>query len=89
MESNDGDPRQDDPHSIDYDTPIPVPISELPLKLPDMENFEPGSDPKGCLARAKYWRYFNKDNKWYASETNTMPQWAGKCSVVNFVMKRI
>ena len=54
-----------------------------------MENFEPGSDPQGCLARAKDWRYFKKDNKWYARETNTMPQWAGKCSVVHFVMKRI
>jgi leucyl-tRNA synthetase len=25
------------------------------------------------------WRYFNKDGKWYARETNTMPQWAGSC----------
>uniref|UniRef100_A0A7S0DVS4 leucine--tRNA ligase n=1 Tax=Amorphochlora amoebiformis TaxID=1561963 RepID=A0A7S0DVS4_9EUKA len=51
----------------------------MPLKLPDMERFEPGDDPQGCLARAADWRYFEKDGKWYARETNTMPQWAGSC----------
>jgi leucyl-tRNA synthetase len=35
--------------------------------------------PSGCLARAKDWRYFKKDGKWFARETNTMPQWAGSC----------
>merc|ERR1711871_613643 len=33
----------------------------------------------GCLARAIDWRYFQKDGKWNARETNTMPQWAGSC----------
>eukprot|EP00967_Tisochrysis_lutea_P104973 scaffold159670_cov32-Tisochrysis_lutea.AAC.4 len=44
-----------------------------------MENFQPGDDPQGCLARALDWRFFQKDGKWYARETNTMPQWAGSC----------
>jgi leucyl-tRNA synthetase len=25
------------------------------------------------------WRFFQKDGKWFARETNTMPQWAGSC----------
>eukprot|EP00536_Pseudo-nitzschia_multiseries_P008345 jgi/Psemu1/296884/fgenesh1_pm.210_\ len=66
-------------HTIRYDQPIPVDEADLPLNLPYMENFEPGDDPAGCLARAKDWRYFEKDGKWFARETNTMPQWAGSC----------
>jgi leucyl-tRNA synthetase len=74
------DPKQDDcEHTIRYDQPIPVDEADLPLELPLMENFEPGDDPAGCLARAKDWRYFQKDGKWFARETNTMPQWAGSC----------
>ena len=69
-----GDPRKGTPHKILYDKPIPVEDSELPLKLPEMKNFEPGDDPQGCLARAVDWRYFEKDGKWYSRETNTMPQ---------------
>jgi leucyl-tRNA synthetase len=53
--------------------------SELPLRLPDLADFKPGDDPAGPLARAVDWRYFQKDGKWYARETNTMPQWAGSC----------
>jgi leucyl-tRNA synthetase len=79
----DGDksPKECDPSefTICYDQPIPVPESELPLTLPDMEDFTPGDDPAGCLARATDWRYFQKDGMWYARETNTMPQWAGSC----------
>lgn len=74
-----GDPREDDPHEILYDQPIPVDESELPLKLPELSDFQPGNDPQGCLARAKSWKYFNKDGQWYSRETNTMPQWAGSC----------
>jgi leucyl-tRNA synthetase len=62
------------PHKICYDQPIAVDENELPLKLPDMDDFHPGDDPQGCLARAKEWRYFQKDGKWFARETNTMPQ---------------
>ncbi|HEU4535158.1 MAG TPA: leucine--tRNA ligase, partial [Polyangiaceae bacterium] len=70
------DPRQG-PHTIRYDQPIAVDEAELPLRLPDLRDFSPGSDPAGSLARAADWRYFQRDGRWYARETNTMPQWAG------------
>lgn len=74
------DPKEDGcEHTIRFDQPIPVDEADLPLKLPEMEDFAPGDDPAGCLARAKDWRYFQKDGKWFARETNTMPQWAGSC----------
>lgn len=74
------DPKEDDcEHTIRFDQPIPVDEADLPLQLPEMDNFEPGDDPAGCLARAKDWRYFQRDGKWFSRETNTMPQWAGSC----------
>ena len=75
----DGDPRAGDPYTIDYDTPLAVPADELPLRLPELEDFQPGDDPAGVLARAADWRFFERDGRWFARETNTMPQWAGSC----------
>jgi leucyl-tRNA synthetase len=74
-----GDPRRGDPHTVRYDLPIAVEESELPLLLPELSDYRPGNDPAGPLARAADWRFFQKDGKWYARETNTMPQWAGSC----------
>ncbi|NRA33050.1 MAG: leucine--tRNA ligase [Polyangiaceae bacterium] len=74
----DGDPRTGAEAKIDYQTPIAVDESELPLLLPELEDYHPG-DPQGPLSRALEWRYFQKDGKWFARETNTMPQWAGSC----------
>jgi leucyl-tRNA synthetase len=73
------DPRYGAPHVIRYDQPRPVPEEALPLTLPPMQDFSPGSggedrDPQGCLARAVEWRYFQQEGQWYARETNTMPQ---------------
>eukprot|EP01082_Thalassiosira_pseudonana_P003198 g3531.t1 g3531 contig12:2262753-2265669(+) len=48
-------------HTIRYDKPNPVDEADLPLELPEMEDFSPGDDPAGCLARAKDWRYFQRD----------------------------
>ncbi|KAJ1457938.1 hypothetical protein M885DRAFT_562417 [Pelagophyceae sp. CCMP2097] len=79
LEDPAGDPRAGAKHEILYDQPIPVPISELPLQLPEMEDYAPGDDPAGCLARAVDWRYFQQEGEWFARETNTMPQWAGSC----------
>jgi leucyl-tRNA synthetase len=73
-----GDPRRGDPHTIDYSKPLPVPESELPLRLPDLEDYRPG-DPAGALVKALDWRFFQQKGRWYARETNTMPQWAGSC----------
>jgi leucyl-tRNA synthetase len=79
METASGDPRRGDAHRIRYDQPLAVAESELPILLPELEDFKPGGDPAGPLARAVDWRFFQRDGKWYARETNTMPQWAGSC----------
>ncbi len=73
-----GDPRTGAPYEIDYSKPIAVPESELPLRLPELEDYSPG-DPAGALVKALDWRFFQKNGAWYARETNTMPQWAGSC----------
>jgi leucyl-tRNA synthetase len=73
-----GDPRKGDPHSIDYSKPIACEERELPLLLPELDDYLPG-DPHGPLARALDWRFFQRNGRWYARETNTMPQWAGSC----------
>jgi leucyl-tRNA synthetase len=76
----DGDPRQPGAqYVIRYDQPIPLDDSELPLLLPPLDDYKPSGDPLGPLARATDWRFFQRDGKWYARETNTMPQWAGSC----------
>ncbi len=77
--TTDGDPRTGAPATIHYDQPIPVREDDLPLRLPELEDYQPGDDPAGVLARALDWRFFQKDGRWYARETNTMPQWAGSC----------
>lgn len=78
--STSGDPRAPGAEfTIHYDRPIAVSEDELPLRLPDLEDFAPGNDPAGPLARLVDWRFFQKEGRWYARETNTMPQWAGSC----------
>lgn len=74
-----GSPLNGDQYKIRYDQPIAVSETDLPLRLPHLENITPGDDPQGCLAQAPAWRFFKKDQKWFARETNTMPQWAGSC----------
>ena len=58
---------------------VPVPYDELPLKLPPVENFEPGQDGESPLAKID--SFVNcKCPKCGADakrETDTMPQWAG------------
>ncbi len=58
---------------------VPVPYDELPLMLPKVENFEPGSDGESPLAKID--SFVNcKCPKCGADakrETDTMPQWAG------------
>ncbi|MBK8590937.1 MAG: leucine--tRNA ligase [Sandaracinaceae bacterium] len=43
------DPRTGAPCTIRYDQPIPLEQSELPLRLPDLEDYRPGDDPQGVL----------------------------------------
>ncbi|MBR3178914.1 MAG: leucine--tRNA ligase [Clostridia bacterium] len=58
---------------------VGVPYEELPLKLPDVENFEPGTDGQSPLARIESFVNCTCPNcKGPAKrETDTMPQWAG------------
>jgi leucyl-tRNA synthetase len=65
--------------TVRYDRPLAVDEAELPLLLPPLEDFRPGSDPAGPLARIPEWRFFQRGGEWFARETNTMPQWAGSC----------
>jgi leucyl-tRNA synthetase len=75
-----GDPRKPGAiYTVRHDEPIAVEESELPVRLPDLEDFKPGDDPAGPLARVPEWRFFQREGKWFARETNTMPQWAGSC----------
>lgn len=73
-----GDPRKGDAYEIDYSKPMAVSEAELPLLLPELDDYKPG-DPAGPLAKALDWRFFQREGQWYARETNTMPQWAGSC----------
>jgi leucyl-tRNA synthetase len=75
-----GDPRLPGTvYRIHYEQPIALGEDELPLRLPDLEDFRPSGDPAGPLARVPNWRFFARDGRWFARETNTMPQWAGSC----------
>jgi leucyl-tRNA synthetase len=54
-------------------------VDDLPLKLPDLEDFNPTGNPEGPLTKATDWVNLTLDGKRYRRETNTMPQWAGSC----------
>jgi len=58
---------------------VPVPYSELPLKLPKVDSFEPGTDGESPLAKLD--SFVNckcpKCGGAAKRETDTMPQWAG------------
>ena len=58
---------------------VPVPYSELPLRLPEVKNFEPGEGGESPLAKIE--AFVNctcpKCGGAAKRETDTMPQWAG------------
>lgn len=59
---------------------IPIPESDLPLILPELNNFKPASSGESALANASEWLpYKTGDGRVSRRETNTMPQWAGSC----------
>jgi leucyl-tRNA synthetase len=58
---------------------VPVPESELPIRLPDVENYEPSGTGESPLANITDWVNTTcpKCGGKAKRETNTMPQWAG------------
>ncbi len=53
--------------------PTPLPLEDLPLELPTINEYKPTEDGEPPLGRAKDWKYKNK----YEYELSTMPGWAG------------
>ncbi|MBE6622145.1 MAG: leucine--tRNA ligase [Ruminococcaceae bacterium] len=58
---------------------VPVPYEELPLRLPPVDNFQPGSDGESPLAKIDSFVQCKcpKCGHDAKRETDTMPQWAG------------
>ena len=58
---------------------VAVPYEELPLQLPEVEDFQPGTDGKSPLARIESFVKCKcpKCGADAERETDTMPQWAG------------
>jgi leucyl-tRNA synthetase len=75
----------------DADGPVPLPADQLPVELPDVDDYSPktydpdaaDTEPEPPLSRASEWVEVELDlgdgPQRYRRETNTMPQWAGSC----------
>lgn len=59
----------------------PVDEHELPVRLPEMDDFQPTGTPEPLLSKAPAeWLYATAaDGTRLKRETNSMPQWAGSC----------
>lgn len=58
-------------HALDF--------KELPLVLPELDDYTPAGDGKPPLSKAKEWLNVDWNGILCHRETNTMPQWAGSC----------
>lgn len=60
---------------------VPVPETDLPVRLPDVESYEPTGTGESPLADIDEWVNVACPSCGGAGkrETNTMPQWAGSC----------
>ncbi|MDG5815115.1 leucine--tRNA ligase [Chitinispirillales bacterium ANBcel5] len=60
---------------------VPVPEKDLPVKLPEVDKYEPSGTGESPLANIEEW--LNTEcptcGESAKRETNTMPQWAGSC----------
>jgi leucyl-tRNA synthetase len=58
---------------------VPVPEDQLPLRLPDLEDFSPSDDASSPLSKCKDWVHTTCPvcGGPATRETDTMPQWAG------------
>ncbi len=59
----------------------PVPDSELPVELPELDDFRPTGDDRTPLERAPGWMQTRDPETGQPArrDRNTMPQWAGSC----------
>ena len=59
----------------------PVPVDQLPLLLPDVDEIKPSGTGESPLANVTEWvNTIDPETGMKARrETNTMPQWAGSC----------
>jgi leucyl-tRNA synthetase len=55
---------------------VAVPNEQLPVGLPDIDDYNPSESGEPPLAKAKSWVELPDGSR---RETNTMPQWAGSC----------
>ncbi|HVI01625.1 MAG TPA: leucine--tRNA ligase [Enhygromyxa sp.] len=55
---------------------VGVPVEQLPVELPMLDDFNPSETGEPPLAKAKSWVELPDGSR---RETNTMPQWAGSC----------
>ncbi len=58
-----------------------IPMKDLPVVLPPLEDYRPTADGQPPLARAREWVETQEpvSGRKAFRETNTMPQWAGSC----------
>ena len=63
---------------------------ELPLTLPDLDEFKPSGTGESPLANATEWlEVVREDGVKGRRETNTMPQWAGSCwYYIGYILKQ-
>ena len=61
--------------------PRPVPESDLPIILPDVDSYQPSGTGASPLAKVNDWvnTVDPTSGEQALRETNTMPQWAGSC----------
>lgn len=66
---------------LDDGTEFPLPEDQLPLVLPELDDYKPTKDGKPPLSKApsSWLNYVAPDGRKGVRETNTMPQWAGSC----------
>jgi leucyl-tRNA synthetase len=68
------------PRSVFLQEPTAIDESELPLTLPNTDDFKPSGTPDPPLAKCTDWvAAADPSGRPARRETSTMPQWAGSC----------
>ena len=58
---------------------FPVNYKDLPVELPEINDYKPSKSGDPPLSNAKEWVEVDYEGEKALRETNTMPQWAGSC----------